>query len=180
LGLTVEVVKTGIAGFMAQAAILPAAPFVLFLFIPFFMRLRFTSAYEYLEHRFDFRARLLGGGLFFLLRLLWVSMVMYSGSVALATMGGWNFYATIAVLGIAATMYTYFGGLEGVVWTDVVQSLMLFCGAGAIVVSVWLDTGDGPAAWWRAAAEQSAAHRHIEWFSLDPTKRITLGTALVS
>src|SRR5207248_2525162 len=86
----------------------------------------------------------------------------------------------IGVLGIVATLYTYFGGLEGVVWTDVVQSLMLFGGAAAIVVSVWLDTGDGPAAWWRAAAEQSAAHRHIEWFSLDPTKRITLGTALVS
>src|SRR3954452_24562121 len=100
LGLTGEVVKNGIAAFMTQLAILPAAPFVLFLFIPFFMRLRFTSAYEYLEHRFDLRARLLGGGLFFLLRLLWVSMVMYSGSLALATMGGWNFYATITALGV--------------------------------------------------------------------------------
>src|SRR5947207_1071885 len=180
LSLTGEVVKSGIAAFMTQLAILPAAPFVLFLFIPFFMRLRYTSAYEYLEHRFDLRARLLGGGLFFLLRLLWVSMVMYSGSLALATMGGWNFYATIAVLGVVATFYTYFGGLEGVVWTDVVQSLMLFGGAGAIVLYVWLDTGSGPATWWQAAAEQSAAHRHIEWFSFDPTKRITLGTALVS
>src|SRR5213080_2299353 len=146
LSLTGEVVKSGIAAFMTQLAILPAAPLVLFLFIPFFMRLRFTSAYEYLEHRFDLRARLLGGGLFFLLRLLWVSMVMYSGSIALATMGGWNFYATIAVLGIAATIYTYFGGLEGVVWTDVIQSLMLFGGAAAIVVFVWLDTGHGPLA----------------------------------
>src|SRR6476661_3539312 len=124
LGLTGEIVKNGVAAFMTQVAILPAAPLVLFLFVPFFMRLRFTSAYEYLEHRFDFRTRLLGGGLFFLLRLLWVSMVMYSGSLALATMGGWNFYATIAVLGIVAKLYTYFGGLEGVVWTDVVQSLM--------------------------------------------------------
>jgi len=180
LSLTGEVVKSGIAAFMTQLAIIPAAPFVLFLFIPFFMRLRFTSAYEYLEHRFDLRARLLGGGLFLLLRLLWVSMVMYSGSLALATMGGWNFYGTIAVLGIAATLYTYFGGLEGVVWTDVVQSLMLFGGAGAIVLYVWIDTASGPAVWWQAAAEQSAAHRHIEWFSFDPTKRITLGTALVS
>ena len=72
VGLTGEIVKHGIAGIMTQAAILPAAPIVIFLFIPFFMRLRFTSAYEYLEHRFDFRTRLLGGGMFFLLRLLWV------------------------------------------------------------------------------------------------------------
>lgn len=180
LGLTGEVVKNGIAGFMAQAAILPAAPLVIFLFIPFFMRLRFTSAYEYLEHRFDFRARLLGGTLFFLLRLGWVSLVMYSGSLALAKMGGWNFYYTIAVLGIAATLYTYFGGLEGVVWTDVIQALMLFGGAAAIVLYVWLDTGHGPVTWWHAAGEHSAAHRQVEWFSFDPTKRITLGTALIS
>jgi solute:Na+ symporter, SSS family len=180
LGLTGEVVKNGIAGFMTQLAILPAAPFVLFLFIPFFMRLRFTSAYEYLEHRFDLRARLLGGGLFFFLRLLWVSLVMYSGSLALSKMGGWNFYATIAVLGIAATLYTYFGGLEGVVWTDVIQALMLFGGAAAIVLYVWLDTGAGPLVWWQVAGEHSAAHRQVEWFSFDPTKRTTLGTALMS
>ena len=62
----------------------------------------------------------------------WVSLVMYSGSLALAKMGGWNFYATIAVLGIAATLYTYFGGLEGVVWTDVIQALD----------AVWRSGGD--------------------------------------
>jgi solute:Na+ symporter, SSS family len=180
LGLTGEIVKNGIAGFMTQAAVLPAAPLVVFLFIPFFMRLRFTSAYEYLEQRFDRRARVLGSVLFFLLRLLWVSMVMYSGSFALAKMGGWDFYATIAVLGIAATLYTYFGGLEGVVWTDVIQAVMLFGGAAAIVVYVWLDTGSGPLVWWQVAGEHSAAHRQAEWFSLDPTKRITLGTALMS
>jgi solute:Na+ symporter, SSS family len=180
LGLTGEVVKTGIAAFMTQAAVLPAAPLVLFLFIPFFMRLRFTSAYEYLEHRFDLRARLLGGTLFFLLRLGWVSLVMYSGSLALSRMGGWDFYATIAVLGISATLYTYFGGLEGVVWTDVIQALMLFGGAAAIVLYVWLDTGHGPVSWWYMAREYSPAHRQVEWFSLDPTKRITFGTALLS
>jgi solute:Na+ symporter, SSS family len=180
LGLTGEVVKNGIAAFLTQAAILPAAPLVIFLFIPFFMRLRFTSAYEYLEHRFDFRARLLGGMLFFLLRLGWVSLVMYSGSLALAKMGGWNFYATIAVLGTAATLYTYYGGLEGVVWTDVIQAFMLFGGAAAIVLYVWLDTGHGPLVWWQVAGEHSAAHRQAEWFSFDPTKRITFGTALIS
>jgi len=180
LSVTGEVVKSGIAAFMTQAAILPAAPLVLFLFIPFFMRLRYTSAYEYLEHRFDLRARLLGGGLFFLLRLLWVSMVMYSGSIALATMGGWNFYWTIAILGVIATLYTYFGGIEGVVWTDVIQSLMLFGGAAAIVAYVWLDTGHGPSAWWAAAGTYSTAHRQTPLFSFDPTVRMTMGTAMMS
>src|SRR5262245_46983407 len=82
VGLTGEVVKNGIAGFMTQLAIIPAALVVVPIFIPFFMRLRFTSAYEYLEHRFDYRTRLLGGGLFLLLRTGWVSLVMYTGSLA--------------------------------------------------------------------------------------------------
>jgi solute:Na+ symporter, SSS family len=180
LGLTGEVVKNGIAGFMTQAAIIPAAFLVTLLFIPFFMRLRFTSAYEYLEHRFDYRARLLGGALFLLLRLGWVSLVMYSGSLALAKMAGWNFYGTIFVLGAAATLYTFFGGLEGVIWTDVLQALMLFGGAFAIVLYVWIDTGAGPTVWWEAAGHVSKAHTQPEWFSFDPTKRITLGTALIS
>src|SRR6478752_5659878 len=180
LGLTGEVVKNGIAAYMMQAAIIPAAFVVVFAFIPFFMRLRFTSAYEYLEHRFDYRTRLLGGLLFLMLRIGWVSLVMYSGSLALATMGGWNFYVTIAILGIAATIYTYFGGLEGVIWTDVLQALMLFGGALAIVVYVWFDTGAGPLTWWQAAGEHSAAHAQPGWFSFDPTKRITIGTALIA
>lgn len=180
VGLTGEVVKNGIAAFMMQLAVLPAALLVIPLFIPFFMRLRFTSAYEYLEHRFDYRTRLLGGGLFLLLRLGWISMVMYTGSLALATMTGWNLYVVILVLGISATIYTCLGGLEGVVWTDVLQALMLFGGAAAIVLYVWRDTGEGPLAWWRAAGEHSQAHAKVEWFSLDPMKRITLGTALIA
>jgi SSS family solute:Na+ symporter len=180
VGLTGEVVKNGIAGFMMQLAILPAALIVIPLFIPFFMRLRFTSAYEYLEHRFDYRTRLLGGGLFLLLRIGWVSMVMYTGSLALATMTGWNLYAVILVLGLFATLYTCLGGLEGVVWTDVLQALMLFGGAAAIVLYVWIDSGEGPLAWWQAAGQYSAAHTQPEWFSFDPTKRMTLGTALVA
>lgn len=180
LGLTGEIVKNGIAGFMMQLAIFPAACVVIPIFIPFFMRMKFTSAYEYLEHRFDYRTRLLGGGLFLLLRIGWVSLVMYTGSLALSVMTGWNLYAVIFVLGVTATLYTYYGGLEGVVWTDVLQSLMLFGGAAAIVLYVWRDTGESPLVWWQAAGEYSAAHTQPEWFSFDPFKRMTLATALVA
>lgn len=180
IGLTGEVVKNGIAGFMMQLAVLPAALIVIPFFIPFFMRLRFTSAYEYLEHRFDYRTRLLGGALFLLLRLGWVSLVMYTGALALAEMTGWDLFAVILLLGVSATLYTCLGGLEGVVWTDVLQAIMLFGGAAAIVLYVWLDTGESPVAWWQAAGQYSAAHTKPEWFSLDPFKRMTLGTALIA
>lgn len=180
LGLTGEVVKNGIMGFVIQLAIIPSSMLIVPLFIPFFMRLKFTSAYEYLEHRFDYRARLLGSALFLLLRIGWVSLVMYTGSLALAEMAGWNLYYTIVILGIAATLYTCFGGLKAVVWTDVLQALMLFGGAAAIVLYVWYDTGAGPTAWWTAAGEHSAHHTHPPLFSFDPRVRMTIVTALIS
>ncbi len=180
LGLTGEIVKNGIAGFATQLAVIPAAMVVVPLFIPFFMRMRFTSAYEYLEHRFDYRARLLGGVLFFLLRLGWVSMVMYSGSLALAKMADWDLYTVVVVLGVAATLYTCFGGLKAVVQTDVLQALMLFGGAAVIVGYVWFATGHGPAAWWAAVGRHSAGHTRPLWFSFDPTVRMTIGTALLN
>jgi SSS family solute:Na+ symporter len=86
LGVPGEMIGRGITMF-AQYMALPFSMFVvLVIWVPFFMRLRMTSAYEYLEKRFDHRARLLGGLLFLLLRLGWMSMVMYVGSMALTYM----------------------------------------------------------------------------------------------
>ncbi len=180
LGLTGEVVKHGIAGYLVQLAMVPAALIIAPIFIPFFMRMRFTSAYEYLEHRFDYRARLLGSTLFLLLKVGWVSLVMYTGSFALAKMAGWDLYRVILVLGFTATIYAGFGGLKAVVWTDVLQALMLFGGAATIVVYVWYYTGQGPSAWWAVAGRHSAEHTSPPFFSFDPTVRMTVVTALLS
>jgi SSS family solute:Na+ symporter len=180
LGLTGEIVKNGIAGFATQLAVLPAMLFVIPVAIPFFMRMRFTSAYEYLEHRFDYRARLLGGVLFFFLRLGWVSLVIYSGSLALATMAGWNLYWVILLLGLAATLYTCFGGMRAVVQTDVLQAVMLFGGAAVIVGYVWYATGQGPGTWWQELGKRSTSHTQPPLFSLDPTVRVTIVTAIIN
>lgn len=180
LGLTGEIIKNGIAGFATQLAIVPAMLVVIPLFIPFFMRMKFTSAYEYLEHRFDYRARLLGGVLFLFLRLGWVSLVMYSGSFALAKMANWDLFTVILVLGFAATLYTCFGGLKAAIWTDVLQALMLFGGAAAIVGYVWWYTGYGPGEWWLESGRQSVTHTRPAWFSFDPRVRMTIGTALLN
>lgn len=180
LGLPGEMVKNGVAVLAYQLAMIPAGCFVVPVVIPFVMRLRFTSAYEYLEHRFDYRARLLGSTLFLLLRVGWVSLVMFAGSKALSRMADWNLQWVILTLGIGATLYACLGGLKAVVWTDVLQAIMLFGGAAAIIVYVWLYTGQGPTAWWAAAGQDSASHTRPLLFSLDPTVRVTVGTALIS
>ncbi len=180
LGLTGEMVKNGVSVFGTYLGWPLAMLMVIPLFIPFFMRLRLTSAYSYLELRFNPFARQLGSALFFLLRLGWISMVMYSGSLALSAMAGWNIYTVIVVLGLAATLYAFFGGFEAVIWTDVLQAITLFGGALGIVVFVWFTTGDSPVGWWHTASTIDRTHTSPPWFSLDPRVRMTIGTVALN
>src|SRR5688572_30560633 len=139
LGSPGEMIRYGVAYFAGYLSIPLVAIVVIYLWIPFFMRLHMTSAYEYLENRFDYRARLLAGVLFLLLRLGWMSMVVYTASMAMVHMTweplneivGWlgmadvpaaSLFLVIGVTGIAATVYTCVGGMRAVIWTDVLQS----------------------------------------------------------
>ena len=78
------------------------------------MRLRVTSAYEYLEHRFSYAVRLIGATLFVLLRLGWMSMVVYAASLALNSVKGPesvffpgpDIYWWICGVGVFAAIYT--------------------------------------------------------------------------
>lgn len=178
LALPGEMIKHGI-GIFAMYLAFPLSMFVVIpLFIPFFMRLRLTSAYEYLELRFNPTARLLGSTLFFCLRLGWISMVMFSGSLAISGMTGWDLHRVILWLGLAATAYTFLGGLRAVIWTDVLQAIMLFGGAAIIVLYVWRSTGEGPLAWWDQAA--ALGRMNTPLVSLDPRERMTIATALIN
>lgn len=188
LGMPGEMIKHGIGLFIGLLAIPLSASVVLLLWIPFYMRLRLTSAYEYLEHRFSYPVRLLGAVLFCLLRMGWMSMVIYAASMALDTVkgGDWDWlpgidlYWTIGLIGVLSAVYTALGGIQAVIWIDVLQCLLLLGGILMAVFSVAFQTGTGPADWWRIAAEQAPRHTTPEIFSLDLTVRVTIVTAILN
>jgi len=99
-----------------------------FLIIPLFRRKVRLSAYEYLERRFGLFARFYGDLLFITGHFFKMSMVLYLMCLALEGVTGWNVLVLIVIVGIATTTYTYFGGIEGVVWTDVTQGFLLLGG----------------------------------------------------
>lgn len=171
LGIPGEMIKYGVAILWIYLSYPLAMCVIIPLFIPFFMRLKLTSAYEYLERRFDYRIRVLASIKFFCLRLGWISMVMFAGSKAIASMTDSNLFLVIALMGIAATVYSCVGGLSAVVWTDVLQAVMLLGGAAVIVVYVWATTGAGPSDWWSvvSASKEYQAHTSPPTLSLDPT-----------
>jgi len=114
---------------LAQATIIMVAPIVVFFYLPFFRRLNISTAYEYLEMRFSVALRLFGGAAFCLMQLGRMGIVLFLPAVALATVTDFNVYTCILVMGIFCTIYTVMGGIEAVIWTDVIQVFVLMGGA---------------------------------------------------
>lgn len=174
-GVPGEVIKNGIAIFTGYLVLPLTFAVITFLWIPFFMRLKLTSAYEYLEQRFSYPVRFLGGILFVLLRLGWMSMVVFAAAVALdyikgpelEILPGRDLYWWMAAIGIVAAVYTSIGGIQAIVWVDVLQCLLLLAGVLLTIGYIMFTDGSTPIDWWQTAAANSPAHQKLEWVTHD-------------
>jgi SSS family transporter len=104
-------------------------------FVPFFYRAKVYTAYEYLERRFDTKTRALTSFLFQCSRGMSVGIIVYAPSVVLSVIFGWNEQFTILLMGLTTVVYTTFGGVRAVVWTDTMQMLLMFVG---VFVGIYL------------------------------------------
>ncbi len=108
---------------------LPLAMIILCLtVVPFFHRARVFTAYEYLEKRFDVKVRTLTSFFFLISRGLGVGVIISAPSIILSIVLGWNLIITIFAIGMSTTVYTVFGGVQAVTWTDVKQMFVIFFG----------------------------------------------------
>ncbi|MBT5321585.1 MAG: sodium:solute symporter [Verrucomicrobiales bacterium] len=108
-------------------------------FVPFYRGSGEISAYQHLEKRFGPWARSYALACYLLTQLARVGAILFGVSMALHALTGWSLPAIIIGAGVAVTLYTLLGGIEAVIWTDVIQSLVLL--AGAVVIAVLLITG---------------------------------------
>ncbi len=106
--------------------------------VPFFHRARVFTAYEYLEKRFDVKVRTLTSFFFLISRGLGVGTIISAPAIVLSIVVGWNLIATIFAIGMSTTIYTVFGGVQAVTWTDVKQMIVIFFGLGiCFAVILW-------------------------------------------
>lgn len=101
--------------------------------VPFFYRAKVYTAYEYLERRFDSKTRSLTSFFFLISRGLSCGVIVAAPSVVLSLVLGWNEVTTILVMGLTTTIYTMFGGVQAVTWTDVKQMVVIFVGMSVIL-----------------------------------------------
>lgn len=114
---------------MGSLMILAIVPFVIRYYLPFFRGLNVTTAYEFLETRFNVKVRTLASVTFILMQLARMGIVIYLPSIAISSVTGIDIFFCIAIMGIISTIYTVMGGIEAVIWTDVVQVIVLLGGA---------------------------------------------------
>jgi SSS family transporter len=114
---------------------LPIAMIILSLtVVPFFHRANVYTAYEYLEKRFDAKTRALSAFLFLLLRALSCGTIISAPAVILSIVLHWNLTVTVLAIGAPTVVYTMFGGVQAVTWTDVKQMVVIIAGMLAAVL----------------------------------------------
>ena len=113
-------------------------------FVPFYRRAGVLSSYEHLEHRFGPWARTYAVVCYLLTQLARMGTIMYLLALALAPLTGWSVPWLIVLTGTVVIVYTLFGGMEAVIWTDVVQSVVFIVGALACVAVLLLGMPHGP------------------------------------
>ena len=112
-------------------------------YLPYFRKLNVTSAYEILEQRFNLFTRLLASTLFCIFMIVRMAIVLYLPSLALTAVTGIDIYLCIVLMGLVTIIYCTMGGVEAVIWGDVVQGLILVFGAIFAVIYLAVNTEGG-------------------------------------
>ena len=113
-------------------------------FVPFYRRTGEISAYHHLEARFGLWARTYAMACYVLTQVARMGMIMYGVSLGMSALTGWDIRTIIIATGVLVTLYTLVGGIEAVIWTDVVQSVVLMGGAILMFAMLLFAMPDGP------------------------------------
>jgi len=134
--------------YLLTVSTIPATALLATAFIiPVFRDKIRLSAYEYLELRFGLVARFYGNIVFISGHFFKMGMVLYLLCLAIEGATGWgteSLIYLIVIVGIATITYTFFGGIEGVVWTDVIQGFLLLAGGVVGLLFILFSTRGGP------------------------------------
>jgi len=132
---------------LVQGLMVPIVLLVMIWWIvPTFRRTIRISTYEYFEKRFSYGSRLYASLAFTVMHFTRMGTVIYLLSLALGEMTGWNIYAVLFGVGISTIFYTLIGGIDAVVWTDVVQGFLFLTGGLVCLGILLFKPAGGPVA----------------------------------
>lgn len=128
LAYPADAYKTAWLRYLPNLMLPIAALVAAYIFLPFFRRGNITSAYQYLEDRFGPSVRVYGAIAFITAQLVRISIILYLLSLVMQEMTGLDATTCILVAGLFVGLYTIIGGIDAVIWTDVIQTIVLVLG----------------------------------------------------
>jgi len=132
----VALASDGGAKWLQYEFAVPLAMVLIMIFlVPVFFRSKITTAYEYLEKRFDSKSRALLSFMFLLSRGLATGVTVYAAAIVLSVSLGINLYLTILLIGVISVVYTWVGGMKAVIYSDVIQLIILW---GSVFVGIFI------------------------------------------
>ncbi|KZY37614.1 sodium:solute symporter [Alcanivorax sp. HI0083] len=142
LAYPADAFKTDWLRYLPNLALLPAMLVAAFVFLPFFRRGNMTSAYEFLEQRYGPSIRVYGAVAFLVAQLVRLAMILWLLSLLIQQVTDLSPATAIVLGGLFVGLYTVIGGIDAVIWTDVLQTVILLLG-GIICLWVILDALPG-------------------------------------
>jgi SSS family solute:Na+ symporter len=121
--------------------------------IPFYRQAVGMSAYEYFGSRFAYPARVYASLAFSLGTFSKMAFVVYLVALTIASMTGWRVDSIVFGVGAITIFFTLIGGLEAVIWADVVQGFVLWAGVVVCIGCLLFLTPGGPSTIWTVALE---------------------------
>jgi SSS family transporter len=148
--------------------------------VPFFYRSGVYTAYEYLERRFDAKTRSFTSLLFLISRAMSCGAIISAPAIVLSLVLDLNLVLTALLIAVPAIVYTMFGGVQAVTWTDV-KTMALTVGGMAAVIAVAImglpdgvGIGDG-----LAVAGATGRLQTLDW-SFDLENRYTVWSGTIA
>jgi Na+/proline symporter len=150
---------------------------IAWLLLPQYVGGKLVSAYQLLRQRFSPQVQRTASGIFLLTRAVADGLRLYLAALLLQQFTGWPTSASILVIGAATMLYTYLGGMQAVIWTDLIQFVVYIAGA-LVAAGFILGRIEGG---WEAFVATGAEHHKFRVFNLsaDPTWPYTLWAGLI-
>uniref|UniRef100_H2YAS1 Sodium-coupled monocarboxylate transporter 1 n=1 Tax=Ciona savignyi TaxID=51511 RepID=H2YAS1_CIOSA len=168
IGLPTEAYVFGLIAAWYSLSTVGGTIFACIYYIPLYHRLKLTTVYEYLEMRFHKRNRVFASGMETFSLLLYMGTTVYVPALALSAVTPMSTNMAIVVTSSICTIYTVCGGLKAVVWTDALQSGIMFVGSLAAFIQGTVVVG-GFGNVWKALERSGRVNFWV--FDLDPRIR---------
>lgn len=157
-------------------------PLVIFIvitfFLPFFYNSGVASIYEYQEKRFGPKARGLISSIWMVSQTLTAAAILYATALVLQFITGIDVVHAIVIVSVIALIYTVLGGITAVIWTDVIQAVILFVGAFIILFAL-IDEMPMPMAETLASLKDAGKLNALD-FSADITVVTTAWSGIIA